>query len=601
MKSIEKTKENIGVSELDEQTRKGLFNKFIEAGGRVIEDKKKAPLTEFDREKQKKFLRQIEKKNKSRSEKTIRQKKLDEAARIRSAAIYREIQRDHSRLLLFLERLLINLRLFFMRILEFNGFFLNKKFLQVFDNIYKNSLNEVQLLFIDIFQQNSKTGAKIIEHLDKIDPVYFELCQLTSDVFNRTAIVKLLENYINYPNIPQRSLEIREPVITILKKLSPLYQYREHIEFAFEKAVSLQMQYSSDWSINYSAKIKSIRDNIYIIFYKLYPRLYWLLCHFEGKIIPPDMIDNILAVSPEDRPGRREKDKKNIIFEMPFIEKPEIDETGENVAEKAAIEGINDPVILGLNLIKKLDYKKIRAEYDKNGVFKNINDDNKISIIYLLFLEFDREYSFILTTNKIKYNIVTSGAEKKDCKTDLITIYTYISKCYDRFREYAETMGTYKKSLEEKPLSPARYIEYTNRITSLEKQIIHAGNEVRIHAKIFLERLSAELKYIIEDMVTRRNIISNHDEELVFDREIEGDKKLNGKKISEAFAAAFNFVSGFLYRLGPDGDLSHGIEFKEDEKSGFNSVPSAENSSEELKAKESVHLKSITDELEDFL
>ncbi|MCU0821377.1 MAG: hypothetical protein MUC95_02745 [Spirochaetes bacterium] len=601
MKSIEKTKENIGVSELDERTRKDLFNKFIEAGGRVIEDSKKKPLAEFDREKQLKYLRQIEKHRKSKSEKTIKQKKVEEAARVQAAMLYRGIMEDHGRFLLFIERHLVNLRLFFMSVLEFNGFFLKIKFLRDFENIYKNSLNEAQVLFIDIFQRDPKTASKIISHLDRIDPVYFELCRLTADAFNRTAVVKLLEHYMNFPNIPQHSLDIREPVINILKKLIPLYQYREHIEFAFEKAISIQMQYTDDWSINYSSRIKSIKDNVYIIFNKLYPRLYWLLCHYEGKIISPEMIDNIVAVSPEDRPGRREKDKKNIVFEMPYIEKDDIKEGGEEPVEEHPQENVNNPVMLGLNIIKKLDYKKIRAEYDKNGLFKNAGNNDKILIIYLLFLEFDREYSFILTTNKIKFNIVTSGAGKKDCKTDLITIYTYISKCYDRFREYAETMDTHKKLSGEKPLSSAHYIEYANRLSALEKDLIHASNEVRIHAKLFLERLIAELKYIIEDMVAGQNIISNQNEELIFERGIEGDKKLNGKKISEAFAAAFNFISGFLYRLGPDGDLAHGIEFKEDEKSDLSAVRPAKEKPADMEAKEAAHLKSITDELEDFL
>ncbi len=601
MKSIEKTKENIGVSELDERTRKYLFNKFIDAGGRVIEDRKKTPLSEFDREKQKKYLHQIEKQKKSRSEKTIKQKKLEEAARIQTASrLYREIKRDHGRFLLFIEKFLINLRLFFMRVLEFNGYFLNTKFLRDFDDIYKNSLNDIQLLFIDIFQQNQKTGSKITASMDRIDPVYFELCQLTADAFNRTVIIKMLEHYINYPNIPQQSFEIMEPVVTILKKLSPLYQYKEHIEYAYEKAITLQIQYENDWSTNYWEKIKSARENIYTIFYRLYPKLYWLLCHFEGKIIEPDLIDNVVAVTPEDRPGGREKERRNIVFEMPYIEKPATEEAAEAAAEETRGESVNDPVILGLNIIKQLDYKNIRAEYDKNGLFKNINDNDKILIIYLLFLEFDREYSFILTTNKIRFNIVTSGAEKRDCKTDLITIYTYISKCYDRFREYAQTMNTYKKLSEEKPISSAHYIEYTNRLTALEKELVHASNEVRIHAKLFLERLSMELKYIIDDMATHQNIISNQDDELVFEREVEGDKKLNGRKISEAFAAAFNFVSGFLYRLGPDGDLAHGIEFGEDEKSDLKPEPPAGDKAEKAK-KEDSHLKSITDELEDYI
>ena len=60
MRKIEKTKEKIGVTALDEQTRKKLFNEFVEAGGQVIKEKKESGLSDYNRELQKKFKQQPE-------------------------------------------------------------------------------------------------------------------------------------------------------------------------------------------------------------------------------------------------------------------------------------------------------------------------------------------------------------------------------------------------------------------------------------------------------------------------------------------------------------------------------------------------------------
>ena len=53
MKEIDKTKQNIRVNDIDESQRKDLFNRFKDAGGKVISDRDSRRSLIIDREKQK--------------------------------------------------------------------------------------------------------------------------------------------------------------------------------------------------------------------------------------------------------------------------------------------------------------------------------------------------------------------------------------------------------------------------------------------------------------------------------------------------------------------------------------------------------------------
>ncbi len=57
---MKKPKQNIGVTSLDESTRKKLFNEFVEAGGEVINEKEEQRLTDFDKNLQKRYKIKLE-------------------------------------------------------------------------------------------------------------------------------------------------------------------------------------------------------------------------------------------------------------------------------------------------------------------------------------------------------------------------------------------------------------------------------------------------------------------------------------------------------------------------------------------------------------
>ena len=201
------------------------------------------------------------------------------------------------------------------------------------------------------------------------------------------------------------------------------------------------------------------------------------------------------------------------------------------------------------------------------------------------------------------WNVSTSSG-KLDYKTRLSDLYIELRKCIDRLNEYAYIFSTIEKASREKPISNQQYIEYSNRLNALDKEKSNTGRDARMVVKRFLEKLCDELKALINDIQNAQRIIINPQDRIDFETNIEGDKKLNKKSVHQAINITYLFASALLYRLGPEGDLSGGLEFQEGEKTIFNSNTSIKDEAtlDDRRQKiGSLSKKSILNELEDFI
>ncbi len=472
-----------------------------------------------------------------------------------------------------IQRLSIRLRLFFMNVTDFTGYYFALNFLKKFDEEYNSCLLSMQTTYFNIFKQNMRNGQRIIESLDKIHPVYFETIELLSNVFDRTTSNEVLEHYNNFPDVPQETKELREPLTKIFRKLYPLNQHKDIILTGVERALILQTRLEKIKFTLYHANKRKIKNNLYIIFNKLYPRLYWLMCSFEKRIFLSDRdVEETILIFPEDMPGRRKRQAPKT-FDLSAVDNVSLNDSGKSEKEKNdnQKEIIPDPVIKGLDLMQKIDLKKSGEIYAKNRIFKNINLKDKIFIANLLFNEFDKEFSFILTTNKIKYNTIFKSSDNIDYKSKFVNIFNEIGKCKNRILDYANTLTAFDKLKQEKPISGTQFIEYSNRLSALDKEMNQIGSDARTQMKKFMEKLCKELKIIIDDMNNARDIVINPEDIITFETAIEGEKILNNKNICEAINSTYNYAMAFIYRLSLDGDLSGSTNFAEGEENIFDS------------------------------
>jgi hypothetical protein len=580
MKKIDKTKQNIGVSSLDEITRKKLFNEFIEAGGEVITEKEEQRLNDFDRDLQRRNKIKLEaEKNKNKFQYSYANAQKKSTVKYQPEAKQKYKSKgplninEISQFRLMMQRFIIRFRLFFMNVADFTGYYFTLNFLKKIDEEYNPCLLSMQTTYFNIFKQNIRNGQRIIDSLDKIHPVYFETIELLSNIFDRTTSNEILEHYYNFPDVPQESKELREPLTRLFRKLYPLSLYKDLILTGMERALTIQTRIEKKKFTFFNANKRKIKNNLYIIFNKLYPRLLWLMCSYEKRIFLTDRdIEETISILPEDMPGRRKRNAPKT-FDMSSINNLSLKDLEKQEKEKAEKEKGNfpDQVKNGLDIMSKINLEKSSEIYFKNRLFKSINLKDKIFITSLLFTEFDKEFSFILTTNKIKYNTIFKSTDNLDYKNKFANIYNEIGKCKNRFTDYANAVAAYDKLIREKPISSTQYIEYSNRVSAMDKEKNQIGSDARFQVKIFMEKLCKELKTLIDDINKTRDIIINPDDVLTFETAIEGEKIVNHKNIYEAINFTYNYALAFIYRLSLDGDLSGSMEFADGEETIFNS------------------------------
>ena len=596
MDKLDKTKENIGVTNLDNKTREKLFEKFVESGGKVIDDKARRIHLILDREKQ----RKLQKRLKSRSDKVIKKEKPKTTVVKPTRTPEVPPQNETNSFLLFAGRLKLRFNLKFLGITTFDGYYFKKKFFSKFNNIHKPALMELQILYFEIFKRNLSAGKTIIQALDALKPLYYELIEMTGNLFDKILTDQILEQHINFPEVPKRVSELREPLLQLFRRLYVLNPHEHTIRMAFELAIDLYGKPDDDMRDSPSATKRKMRNDLFIIFHKLYPRLELLYYLLEGSGIRQfgPSIDSKLSITDAEKPGNRMLSK---YFDDISAQPAEHDNSAAPGEGKEADNARMKAIKKGLDIMSTLSMSKLRKEYDKARLFDYVSDVDKVFISYLLFNEFDKEYSFILTTNKIKFRTDVISRTQKDFKTSLVTLYDKMKKSADSLREYAEELRMYEKARHEKPLSGVQYIEFSKRMEALEKKKNICGKKALSTVREYMNETAEELSLLAEDMDNHQFHIENPQEELVFDPLIEGEKKLNKKKIYEAIYVVYCYALAFAYRLSHGGDLSGDLEFKKEELELMQKQMEETSAPEKSEKAGDQTQKSILEQLDDLL
>ena len=315
-----------------------------------------------------------------------------------------------------------------------------------------------------------------------------------------------------------------------------------------------------------------------------------LFCAYNTELFDEtdSMIEDILEILPSEKPGNRIRYDLSSRQEQPGNEEELISlEAGQEESETADL----DPAVEeGLKIMYELDFNALRKKYDKKSVFSILSDSDKVLLSYLLFLEFENEYSFILTTNRIKFKSEYTGSRMEDYKTVIQELYNSMRKPRQAFTLYHEAFIDYNKMRNEKPITSDQYINYSKRVDEFTKKKDLAGSNAKGAIKSFMEKTARELDVLVKDMDYRQMYIANPQDEIEMNPEIEGEKKLHGLKIYEGIQIVRNYAAAFAYRLNPEGDLYGKQEYSENSSS----VVSDDNI-------ESTGKQSILDELDDII
>lgn len=586
MKNIDKTKENLKLHELDDKQKKELFQKFTDAGGKVLSERDERRSLVIDREKQKQHQKRLDDHYRS-VKSTVSQTSTVRKAQ-QSATRGRPLSEDTT-----FNKFRIRMRLRFMRVTGFNTFFFHEKYLNSFTGPYKSSLMEIQMAYLALFKRNPDIGNRIMTRLDKASPLYFAVIERAGEMFEPMIIDQITGKYLEFPNVPQSVTDLKDLMIELFRPLYILKPYENTLMNAFEKAIDLFTDIAESKNIR-NLKKRDIRNALFIIFDKLYPRLHTLYCHYYGILFDENdkRIEELLSIAPAEKPeGRRRGTKSASIFTAESAyetveneSEPSEEETEETEEDLAVKEG--------LKLMYRLDFNTLKNIYDKKNRFDLIVDNDKTFLAYLLFLEFENEYSIILTTNQIKFNIDFSSSTKVDYRETMQELFNRMRKCHEAFLSYYESYASYCKIKNAKPISNEQYITYTKRLDEVTKRKNDIGTNCRYTIRVFMSNVASVLTELVNDMNKRQFYINNPQDILELFYEIEGEKKLKDKKIYDAIQIVQRFSAAMAFRLSPGGDLTGNTEFSEERE------PSKEILSEE---KAPSRKESILDELDDII
>ena len=553
MGQLDKTRDNIRVSDMEDNARKELFQKFVDAGGKVVKESHPKPMV-FDREKQKAIADKMD------SFHSLKKRNNRNISSFQELSV--NIETSHS----FLDSFINRLVLFITGVTSFSGNKLKKSFFDSFAEEYKISMMELQMIYLDIFRQNPSIGDRIINQLDQQKPLYFEVIEMTADLYDKTILSDFLDTYSAFPMDIKLTNDYKTPLLAYFKKIYPLLPYVNSIYTAYDKAISLQQNSINNSSSSYSLKRKKANNGIYIIFNKMFPRLYRLFCYYHGKNIPlneSSTIEEMLLIGPDLKPGMRtasspsrfSENYQKISAQAKAKEEEEKKEAIDELKKKHR-QSLSEEIKKGISLMKFLDFQLLKKTYlSSNDIAQQIEDTDPYLKMYLLFLEFDRQYSYILTTNKIKYSIYYDKNIKYDMRTDLLDLFNSMRACEEAAKQYFFAWENFRKVSSDINYSKELHLQYSKKVAELEKEKKIIGNALKISIRSFMERLSDKMQFILNDINDVNRIISNSKDILEADPEIDPNMKFSGKTVEEAISSVNNYAQALLFRISLKGDL----------------------------------------------
>jgi hypothetical protein len=588
MKKIDKTKININVDKLTDNTRKELFGKFISAGGKISNENDSDTIIKKDNKTKnildRKTYPAIKHSNafriKSQNDKTAKQ--------LNTTKINYSNYKPGYGTSIF-QKFLIRFHIYTMDVTDFSGTNFNNKFFHLFNTEYKIALMGIKMLCMELFNQNQEIKYQIINTLDKLNPLNSTLIERISKVYNENEIISITKEYIDSPQTIHSINHIKDPLIYLFRKLYILKPFEQHIYTALEKSITLHMKLRMKKSLDYISKRKNLKDDMYVIFKKLFPALYWLFCKYQNRIYTlgsPEIEEKLNIKRHKILDNKQVDNSSTPEHSIPKINEPEMPEIkieekeNEEEKEEEIHKELPDELKEGLKLLNNFNFNNIqelRMLYDNQKTFAHIKDNDKVLLTFFILKEFDIEYSFLLTTNKIKYKYFYDTGHVNH-KEKLLGFYDDIKKSVDSFKEYSDSFEIFFKTYNVAPISKDSYITYTKDISALSKRREQSANAVRFSVLDFMNNVSNVFKELIEDIKGNKRIIDNPYDMIKFEISSDKTKKLNNKTISEALTIAYYFVNAFIYRLSSQGDLSGNIEFDENNKNvntsqNLNSLP----------------------------
>ncbi len=537
------TRGAIGASSMSEKERFEMLKKFKNSGGEVLREKVLHKNNIFSSE-----VSKVNDLKKNSNQPTLISSLKRE--KIKKGFNLNRFKKNKKRRKGLFHPILLNINSYFSGLTNLLGTKVTNTFATLIINELEPSLLILHGNLNYFLLGNREVMQETIQKLDEENPVFIEILNylyLLHEVIDFTLVKEALKT--NF----RKNIDIAQILPCIKNIYLKLYYLAPCMLTALKALNRLYQLYTKNSSKERDICQIKVKEMIKVINQVLVPALknYFTLICCEKKIVfessSKDFQDHIFFDN-KKKIGKRIAGAKCELFNIVAREvRPKVgdvvQENEENKKEKDDVEEENNNPIIktkeyqyGKLLMKQLTPEKMKTKYDPHGYYKNLNNFDTIFLSFLYFKEFDFEYSPVLTTHQIHYNIDNSYGVRKDYSKILPEISSFARNIDQIFEEYYNLMEKLKKIEED---SEMHYIEQSKKKVILQKKIYYQAGIVKRGILAYLHKVVINLAMLISDMKKDKNIVVNMDESLAFGGVLDSKKKLLGKKIKECITEVY--------------------------------------------------------------
>lgn len=569
MGDIDKTRDRLKLDDIEEDDRRDLFNKFVDAGGEVVYDSRKkinSTTTNINANTNSHIKKNnsINTNSQSRFEHSdIKPKK--ESHPINKQTNYEAIEKiktnelfkpaNKSKPLFFNFKLWLSA--FSSGVITFFGGKVNPKFLNFIDKNVISSLLEMDTL---MFNALNPMGINDADSKNKREKIISRFATELEDVELLERIKDQYDEKV-YKNLLRPYKELDSPVVAVnyvnelkgmFRPLYVLHLYSSKIKLVGEKAMSSYAIVDNMSRGIVNSRISAFKRAVELIYSKYYPKLLILLQYAsKEKLETLEEFNKFLEITDIDILGYYTKLK----LANQKLHESKIEAAKENIGKKDEEEKLNKIESIGVKLIEKcVSFKKEdnNIEYETDP-FYTIEENDKIYRIKVLIDFLDREYSILFVSNKVKYNLVYDNLVRTDYKSDFNNIFLSLSDINSRFNEYSEICKNILKVEEDEAM---RFEQRVSMLSERNGQRAYISKNLKSTVVSIINSFKKKLDKLLLDKEEREKIIANPNDILTLFADIGNHKKrVQGYNVLKALTEAYYFISGFNYLI-TEGELS---------------------------------------------
>ena len=569
MGDIDKTRDRLKLDDIEEDDRRDLFNKFVDAGGEVVYDSRKKinstttninantnshikKNNSINTNSQSRF-EHSDIKPKKESHPTNKQTNYEAIEKIKTNEVFKPANK--SKPLFFNFKLWLSA--FSSGVITFFGGKVNPKFLNFIDKNVISSLLEMDTLMFNALNPMGINDADSKNKREKIISRFateledFELLERIKDQYDEKVYKNLLRPYKELDS-PVVAVNYVNELKGMFRPLYVLHLYSSKIKLVGEKAMSSYAIVDNMSRGIVNSRISAFKRAVELIYSKYYPKLLILLQYAsKEKLETLEEFNKFLEITDVDILGYYTKLK----LANQKLHESKIEAAKENIGKKDEEEKLNKIESIGVKLIEKcVSFKKEdnNIEYETDP-FYTIEENDKIYRIKVLIDFLDREYSILFVSNKVKYNLVYDNLVRTDYKSDFNNIFLSLSDINSRFNEYSEICKNILKVEEDEAM---RFEQRVSMLSERNGQRAYISKNLKSTVMSIINSFKKKLDKLLLDKEEREKIIANPNDILTLFADIGNHKKrVQGYNVLKALTEAYYFISGFNYLI-TEGELS---------------------------------------------